>query len=124
MPQYFSLEQANAALVHLRPLVRSLMERYHLLVERQAGALRGLQSSRGNGGNQDASQAAMLLSQIEALVAQIQSMGVLVKDLESGLLDFPAWRDGREVYLCWQYGEEAVGYWHEIDAGFAGRKPI
>ncbi len=124
MPTYFTLEQANAALKLLRPLVRSVMEQYQELITRQAGTMRGLQASGGNGGNQEASQAAFILSEIEALVSQIQATGALVKDLETGLLDFPAWRDGREVYLCWRYGEETVAYWHEVDAGFAGRKPL
>jgi hypothetical protein len=51
-------------------------------------------------------------------------MGVLIKDINTGLLDFPSIRDDHEVYLCWLYGEERIAFWHEIDAGFAGREPI
>ena len=55
---------------------------------------------------------------------QIQDLGVLVKDINLGLLDFPALREGQEVYLCWQYGEGEIAFWHEVEAGFAGRQPI
>ena len=60
----------------------------------------------------------------DALIHQIQDTGVLIKDINIGLLDFPALRDEREVYLCWQYGEDEITFWHEIDAGFAGRQSI
>jgi hypothetical protein len=54
----------------------------------------------------------------------IEQTGVLVKDLDIGLCDFIGERDGREVCLCWQYGEKQVRFWHDLDAGFAGRQPI
>jgi hypothetical protein len=60
----------------------------------------------------------------DVLIHEIQATGVLIKDINLGLLDFPALKDGREVYLCWQYGEGEIAFWHEIEAGFAGRQPI
>jgi hypothetical protein len=60
----------------------------------------------------------------DALIHEIQSSGVLIKDINLGLLDFPALRSGQEVYLCWKYGEGEIAFWHEIEAGFAGRRPI
>jgi hypothetical protein len=57
-------------------------------------------------------------------VSELDGLGVVVKDLDLGLLDFPASRDGEEVELCWQVGEDAVEYWHPLDAGYRGRKPI
>jgi hypothetical protein len=57
-------------------------------------------------------------------VERLQALGVQVKDLDRGLVDFPALRDGEEVLLCWQVGEEVVAYWHGVDEGFAGRKPL
>ncbi len=59
----------------------------------------------------------------EALAA-IEKLGCLVKDLEIGLVDFPARRDNETVYLCWKLGEERIGYWHRVEEGFAGRKPL
>ena len=61
---------------------------------------------------------------LNMLLHQIQDMGIYVKDLETGLIDFPALREGQEVYLCWKFGEESIEFWHEIDAGFAGRQSI
>jgi hypothetical protein len=57
-------------------------------------------------------------------VRQIQSLGAEIKDINSGLVDFLSLRGGQEVYLCWQFDEEKIRFWHELDAGFAGRQPI
>ncbi|HLV01558.1 MAG TPA: DUF2203 domain-containing protein, partial [Acidobacteriota bacterium] len=61
---------------------------------------------------------------LHGYLAKIQDAGCLVKSVDEGLIDFPHIRDGREVYLCWRYGEDDIEYWHEVDAGFAGRTPI
>ena len=63
-------------------------------------------------------------SELEQMVEQIQQTGCVIKDLDEGLIDFPSLRDGQEVYLCWKLGEERIGYYHGIDEGFAGRKPL
>lgn len=65
-----------------------------------------------------------LASEIDGYVAELGELGVEFKDYERGLLDFPGERDGRAVYLCWQLGEPAVRFWHELDAGFPGRRPV
>jgi hypothetical protein len=54
----------------------------------------------------------------------LAALGVVVKDLDAGLVDFPAERDGRAVFLCWQLGEDEVAFWHGVEEGFAGRKPL
>ncbi|HEY6290706.1 MAG TPA: DUF2203 domain-containing protein [Terriglobia bacterium] len=61
---------------------------------------------------------------ITEAIKQIHEIGCVVKDLDEGLVDFPTLREGREVYLCWKLGEERIGYWHGLDEGFAGRKPL
>ena len=55
---------------------------------------------------------------------ELQQLGVELKDYFTGLIDFPCWMDGREVYLCWRLGEPEVGHWHELDDGFAGRQKL
>jgi hypothetical protein len=65
-----------------------------------------------------------LAREIEGYVAEIRQLGVEMKGLDTGLVDFPAEVEGRAVWLCWQLGEDSVQYWHESDAGFAGRQPV
>jgi hypothetical protein len=65
-----------------------------------------------------------LLSALADELAALDESGVEIKDLESGLCDFITRREGREVYLCWRLGEKEVGHWHELTAGFAGRRPL
>jgi hypothetical protein len=64
------------------------------------------------------------VTRLEELVDELSNLGVERKDYESGLVDFVGRHEGRDVYLCWKLGEERIGYWHELNAGFAGRKPI
>lgn len=65
-----------------------------------------------------------LLEALTEELAAVEAMGVTVKDLDIGLCDFLGERDGRDVWLCWQYGEKTVAFWHELDAGFGGRQPL
>jgi hypothetical protein len=88
------------------------MERYNLL---------GFMTS------EVAEKAAQLDAQVEGMtkkVAELEDLGVMVKDLEYGLVDFPADRYGENVLLCWRYGEPEVSYWHKPDEGYTGRKPL
>ena len=71
-----------------------------------------------------ATRLATEFAEIEDLIARIQAYGCVLKSLEAGLLDFLAERDGRDVLLCWRYGEPAIQYYHEVHAGFQGRRPI
>jgi hypothetical protein len=83
-----------------------------------------VQKSAGNGGNPELSKLLKDFDRLEEQIHKIQEMGIHIKDLISGLIDFPALHDGREVYLCWRFGEGNVEYWHEVDAGFTGRQLI
>ena len=71
-----------------------------------------------------ASAVAEDFEQVRRRVKQITALGVEIKDINTGLVDFRARRDGREVYLCWRYDEPEVAHWHDLDAGFAGRQPL
>ena len=83
-----------------------------------------IEKAAGNGGSQAASKLVEDFERLEDLVHQVQATGALFKDLNLGLLDFPAMKEGREVYLCWKYGEGDIDFWHEIEAGYAGRQSI
>lgn len=124
LKHYFTLDEANATLERLRPLVGQMLAIRQELLLIQPELEQVLPKVFGNGGGKVASQAVAYFERLEQLIRRIQEMGVELKDINSGLLDFPAVKDGREVYLCWRYGEEEIRFWHEIDAGFAGRQPL
>ena len=124
MPQYFTLQEANEALNVIRPLMDEVQVIRQKILENQPEAWPAIEKSAGNGGNRALSAMVKDFEKLDTLVHQIQDMGVLVKDINLGLLDFPALREGKEVYLCWKHGEEEIAFWHEVEAGFAGRQPI
>jgi len=129
--RYFTPSEANELLAEVRPLAESLVE--HRNGMRLAAERRARLTARiaGNGGDLDPQEPGELDEQFEResqavarAVEGLQRLGLLVKDLDRGLVDFPALHNGREVLLCWQVGEDEVAYWHGVDEGFAGRKPL
>jgi hypothetical protein len=127
----FTPRDANDALSVVRPLAERLVVLRRTW--RSANAKRAELGAlvQGNGGGLGTSDFAELEAELEAVgseiercLAQLDEAGVQVKDLDEGLLDFPAVHEGREILLCWRVGEDRVAYWHGIDEGFAGRKPI
>ena len=131
MPETFTPAEANSALAEVRPVAQRLVgvrERMREL-ERSQGDLAS--AIEGNGGGYAASDLNEAQSELSGLadaaiacVERLEELGVTVKDLDLGLLDFPGVRGGVEVELCWHVGEDAVAFWHELGAGYAGRKPI
>jgi hypothetical protein len=124
MAEYFSLEKANEVLVEIRPIIAELLELRGEILEKQPQAWPVIEKSAGNGGGKIASELVRDFNRIDALVRAINATGAILKDVNTGLVDFLAVRDGREVYLCWRYGEPEIQYWHELEGGFAGRQPI
>jgi hypothetical protein len=94
------------------------------ILANQPEAWPAIEKSAGNGGNKALSKMIQDFEKLDALVHKIQDAGAQIKDINIGLLDFSALRDGREVCLCWQYGEGEIAFWHEVDDGYAGRQPI
>lgn len=124
MPQLFTLKEANEALTIIRPIMGEVWEIREKILANQPEAWPAIEKSAGNGGNQALSRMVDDFEKLDALIHQILDTGAQIKDINIGLLDFSAMRDGREVYLCWQYGEEDIAFWHEVDAGYAGRQSI
>lgn len=129
--RWFTPDEANNALSEVRPVaVRLVAMRARMReLERTQGEL--VTAIGGNGGGYAASDLnaaqAELVGLADAAIACVQrleELGVELKDLDMGLLDFPAVRDGEDVLLCWRVGEESVAFWHGLEDGFAGRKPI
>jgi hypothetical protein len=129
--RHFTLEEANAELEDVRPLVEQLVasrQEHAAALERQEELERKI---RGNGGGIPPAELAQATAEVDAvarrlarLVDEIASHGAQVKDLDSGLIDFPALRGGETVLLCWQLGEDEIGWWHRVEDGFAGRRPL
>jgi hypothetical protein len=124
MPQFFTLSEANKALVMIRPLMDEVQAIRQKIMSTQPEAWSAIEKSVGNGGSRALSEIVVEFEKLDALVHRILDTGVIIKDINMGLLDFSALKDGREVYLCWQYGEGDIAFWHEVDAGYAGRQPI
>jgi len=122
--RYFTLQEANETLDLIRPWMDEVQAIRQKVLKNQPEAWPAIQKSAGNGGNRALSNLVQDFEKFDALIHRIQATDVLIKDINLGLLDFPALKDGREVYLCWQYGEGEIAFWHEIEEGFAGRQSI
>lgn len=124
MPHYFTPHEANQALEVIRPWMEQILRIRDDLISRRPDLWPAIQGSVGNGGSAELSRLFVDFDRLDTLIHRIQDLGVHLKDINTGLLDFPSIRGDREVYLCWRYGEESVQFWHDIEAGFAGRQPI
>ena len=129
--RHFTPDEANAALEEVRPLVEQMVEQrgaHAAALERQE-ELEG--HIRGNGGGIPPATLAEAAAEVDRearslsrLVDELVELGVQVKDVDEGLVDFPALRRGETVLLCWKLGEEEIRYWHSLEDGFAGRRPL
>ncbi len=122
--RYFTLDQANALLPTVRPLVAALLDARQRIVDAQPELWPVLQKAVGNGGSAKAGAVLADFEIVDKNVKAITALGLEMKDINSGLIDFLAERDGRDIYLCWRYNEPTVAHWHDLEAGFAGRKPL
>lgn len=130
-PRTFTPRQANEALGEVRPIAERMVEHARLLAEAEASRAIALTRIAGNGGDMPPSELGDLVAAVEReasaigrCIERMTALGVQVKDAETGLVDFPALRGEEPVLLCWQVGEEEVGFWHGLDDGFAGRRPL
>jgi hypothetical protein len=127
----FTPDEANKLLAEVRPVAEELVARRRALAVTTARRARLVSRIAGNGGDFDPQEPSALEEQLEQeaeaivrCVERLERLGALVKDLDRGLVDFPALHRGEEVLLCWQVGEDEVAHWHGLEEGFAGRKPL
>jgi hypothetical protein len=127
----FTLEEANAAVTELRPVVERMVEHGRNLAAAQRSQTQLVTRIAGNGGDLQPSDLRELAETIQreadaiaACAEEVNAAGAQIKSLEEGLLDFPSRRDEEDVLLCWKLGEDEIRYWHGVDEGFAGRKPL
>lgn len=121
--RHFTLAEANALLPQLEGLLEQLRESKDELTDAEAHELLS-EASGGNGGGEPGRQVGVAFLEVRRLLGALEESGIVLRDIDRGLLDFPAIADGREIYLCWELGEEEIAYWHELAAGYGGRQPL
>lgn len=117
----FTVEEADEMLPRLTPLLESLRAAHQAMDERQEAVMSSVPSNGGGPVHREYMRAAIDAS---LLMDDARALGVVVRDPETGVVDFLAHRGGQDVYLCWRLGEPSVAWWHPLDAGFAGRRPL
>jgi hypothetical protein len=121
--RHYSVEQANAAIAWVRDRVEKMRAAREQLGDDEARAALS-DAAPTNGGGAPGMVISEAFLDLRGALIELQEMDVVLRDLERGLLDFPALRDGREVYLCLEDGEDEIGYWHDLEAGYGGREPL
>jgi hypothetical protein len=121
--RHFTVEEANAELERVRPMLAELREAKDQLLDDEAREALS-EASPTNGGGDPGRQVGEAFLEVRRLLVELTEAGIVVRDVDRGLIDFPSIRDGREVYLCWQLGEDGVAWWHDLEAGFGGREPL
>jgi hypothetical protein len=122
----FTIQEANALLPSVKTLLAKIQRAHKNILRYREDAKKAAEGAeQGGGGLVDGAAYAQILTNLTAQVTELEALGVQLKDFERGLFDFPSLRDGRVVLLCWQLGEgDELEWWHDVDAGFAGRTPL
>jgi len=122
----FTVQEANALLPNVRVILAKIQRAHRRLSQFREAAKKASEAAEQGGGGIDSGVAyAAALTDLTVQLSELETLGVQLKDFERGLVDFPSLRDGRVVLLCWQLGEgDEVEWWHDVDAGFAGRTPL
>jgi hypothetical protein len=128
MARYYDIDAANARVDELRPILEQLRADRDEIRDVQA-EIRRLRETNGSGDHaadivRRDDRIRAIVRRMERVVAQIEAWSVTLRDIESGLVDFPALANGRPIWLCWRLGEGDIGWWHETDEGFGSRRPL
>ncbi len=122
----FTIQEANALLPNVRAILAKIQRAHRAVTKFREEARKAAEAAeQGGGGITDGVAYAGILTELTSQMSELEGLGVQLKDFERGLVDFPSLRDGRVVLLCWQLGEgDELEWWHDVDAGFAGRTPL
>ena len=121
----FTVSEANELIPTVEKKLRSIQKLYAQIDRYRGEAKAAAEASEAGGGMAGGSKYVRALYEVGKLTTELFEMGVQLKDYSRGLIDFPSIREGRIVLLCWQLGEEHdIQWWHEQEAGFAGRQPL
>jgi hypothetical protein len=121
--RHYTVEQANAALPWVQQRLEQLRDAREGLGDEDARAALA-EAGPGNGGGTPGRVVSDAFLSMRSALVELREMEIVLRDLDRGLVDFPALREDREVYLCWEEGEDSVGFWHEPEAGYDGRRPL
>ncbi len=120
---HFTVEEANALLRRVEPVLGQLRNAKARLTDKEAHTVL-TEASATNGGGDEGRQVGEAFVEVRRLLSALQQAGIVVRDIDRGLIDFPSLRNGHEVYLCWELGEDQITHWHEIESGYGGRQPL
>ena len=121
--RHFTREEANALLPRLTAMLDRLREAKDDLTDAEAHEALS-EAAPANGGGDEGKQVGVAFLEVRRLLETIEQSGIVLRDIDRGLVDFPALLDEQEVYLCWELGEEEVAYWHDLETGYGGREPL
>jgi hypothetical protein len=121
--RHYSLEEANAMLPQLEPLLQQLRESRDELTDAEAHELLS-DASAGNGGGEPGRQVGVAFLEVRRILGALEEAGIVLRDIDRGLLDFPSLDGDREIFLCWELGEDEISYWHDLESGYGGRQPL
>jgi hypothetical protein len=121
--RHYSREEAERMLPRVKPVLQKLRDAKDLLTDEEAHELL-TESAPSNGGGDPGRQVGEAFLEVRKLLGALQEAGIVVRDIDRGLIDFPSMREGHEVYLCWELGEDSIEWWHDLDDGYRGRQPL
>jgi hypothetical protein len=121
--RHYSLDEATSLLPRVAELLVRMRAARDRLGDAEAHAALA-EAGQTNGGGEPGKTVSRGFLELRELMLELREREIVLRDLDRGLVDFPALREGREIYLCWEEGEPAIGFWHEPEAGFAGRRPL
>ncbi len=120
---HFTLEEARAELPWVESKLAALRDARDRLTDTEARQALA-DGSPTNGGGHPGKKVGEAFVELQNGIAAFEQRGIILRDLDSGLIDFPSVRAGEEIYLCWIDGESDIGFWHELDTGYSGRRPL
>ncbi len=120
----FTRGEARSVLPRLKPLLREIREEWLRIKELNPEIQKTREKAMLDGYSPYGVEYVESVSHLMHVMSQVREMGVLIKDLDKGLVDFPYLKHERVVYLCWHLGEESIDYWHETESGFSSREPL
>lgn len=121
--RHFTLEEANAAIPWVQERIDRLREAREGLNDEEARAALS-EAGPGNGGGEPGRVVSDAFMSMRSALIELREQEIVLRDLDRGLADFPSLRGGEEVYLCWEEGEDEIGFWHGPESGFDGRRPL